>query len=201
MRKKGIKIFPKKKNIFKTFNYFGPKDTRVVILGQDPYINSEIVDGKKVPQAVGLSFSVPKSHKKIPPSLKNIFKEMVSCYPDFSYSHGSLLRWVKREKIMLLNAALTVVEKKSGSHLPLWQDWTDLVIKYLAKENPDIVFILMGNFAKKKYNLLDKKNIILTSVHPSPLSASRGFFGCKIFLKANTELKKRNKKRNKLVSG
>lgn len=193
-QEKGIEIFPKKKKVFKAFNYFGPKQTRVVILGQDPYINSELVNGKKIPQAVGLSFSVPKEHKKLPPSLKNIFKEIQSCYPDFNYNHGSLLRWVKREKIMLLNAALTVVEKKSGSHLKYWEEWTDKVIEYLAEQNPNIVFILMGGYAKKKYSLLNKNNIIITSVHPSPLSAYRGFFGSEIFKKVNTELKKRNQK-------
>ena len=94
---------------------------------------------------------------------------------------------------MLLNAALTVVEKKSGSHLSFWENWTDQVMEYISQQNNDVVFILMGNYAKKKYKLLNKKNIILTSVHPSPLSAHRGFFGCKIFLKANEELKKRDK--------
>lgn len=192
-KEKGNNIFPKKKKIFKTFKYFGPKDLKVVILGQDPYIGSEVIDGKKKPQAVGLSFSVPKSHKKLPPSLKNIYKELKNCYPNFEYSNGSLIKWAKKEKIMLLNAALTVVEKKSGSHLSFWENWTDKVMEYISEQNNDVVFILMGNYAKKKYKLLNKKNIILTAVHPSPLSAHRGFFGCKIFLKANEELKKRDK--------
>lgn len=186
------KVFPKKKNIFKVFEYLSPKEIKVVILGQDPYINSEIIEGKEVPQAQGLSFSVPKSHKTIPPSLKNIFKEIKNSYPDFKHKNGNLKKWVKREKIFLLNSALTVLPGKSNSHQKFWENFTDNVIKYISDSNENVVFILMGNNAKSKYSLIDtEKHIVLTSVHPSPLSASRGFFGCDIFKKANIELSKK----------
>ena len=186
------KVYPKKKNILKVFEYLSPKDIKVVILGQDPYINSEIVDGKEVPQAHGLSFSVPKSHKTIPPSLKNIFKEIKNSYPDFKFKNGNLKKWVKREKIFLLNSALTVLPGKSNSHQKHWENFTDKVIEYISEQNENIVFILMGNNAKSKISLIDsEKHIVLTSVHPSPLSASRGFFGSDIFKKANLELSKR----------
>ena len=187
------KIYPKKKKIFKIFKYLSPSDIKVVILGQDPYINFEVVDDKEVPQAEGLSFSVPKRHRKIPPSLKNIFKEIKNSYPDFKYENGNLKKWVKREKIFLLNSALTVIQGKSNSHQKYWQEFTDKVIEYISDSNENIVFILMGNNAKSKYSLIDsKKHIVLTSVHPSPLSANRGFFGCDIFKKANQQLSKRD---------
>ena len=187
------KIYPKKKNIFKIFKYLSPSDIKVVLLGQDPYINFEIVDGKEIPQAQGLSFSVPKSHKKIPPSLNNMFKELKNCYPEFKYKNGNLKRWVKKEKIFLLNSALTVIPGNSNSHQKYWQDFTDKVIKYISSSQENIVFILMGNNAKSKYNLIDnKKHIVITSAHPSPLSASRGFFGSAIFKKTNDELAKRS---------
>ena len=186
------KIYPKKKNIFKVFKYLSPKDIKVLLLGQDPYINFELVDGKEIPQAEGLSFSVPKSHRKIPPSLKNIFKEIKNSYPQFEYKNGNLKKWIKREKIFLLNSALTVLPGKSNSHQKYWESFTNKVIEYISKNNSNIVFILMGNNAKSKYDLISKNHIILTSVHPSPLSANRGFFGCKIFEKANEELDKKN---------
>lgn len=187
------KIYPKKKKIFRVFKYLSPSDIKVVILGQDPYINFEIVDDKEIPQAEGLSFSVPKSHRKIPPSLKNIFKEIKNSYPDFKYKNGNLKKWIKREKIFLLNSALTVIQGKSNSHQKYWQEFTDKVIQHISDNNENIVFILMGNNAKSKYSLIDeKKHIVLTSVHPSPLSANKGFFGCDIFRKTNQQLLKRN---------
>ena len=186
-------IYPKKKHIFRIFKYLSPNEIKVVILGQDPYINFENIEGDIIPQAEGLSFSVPKRHRNIPPSLKNIFKELENCYPEFKYKNGNLKKWVKREKIFLLNSALTVIPGKSNSHQKFWQEFTDKVIEYISQNNKNIVFILMGNNAKSKINLIDSnKHVILTSVHPSPLSANRGFFGCKIFKKANDELKKRN---------
>lgn len=185
-------VFPEQKKIFRVFKYVPPEQIKVVLLGQDPYIGSEIIDGKKIPQAEGLSFSVPKSHSKIPPSLLNMFKEIKSSYPDFNYENGNLKRWVKKEKIFLLNTSLTVSEGKSNSHQKYWSQFTDEVIKYISDVNELTVFILMGNNAKLKMQLIDKdKHVILTSVHPSPLSANRGFFGCKIFEKTNEELIKR----------
>ena len=181
-------VYPKKKNIFKIFKYLEPSEIKVVLLGQDPYIGSEIHSDKDIPQAMGLSFSVPSTHK-IPPSLKNIFKEINNSYPEIDFKHGNLKKWVKREKIFLLNSALTVIPKRSNSHQKLWKDFTDNVIKYLSDTQENIIFLLMGNNAISKKQLIDvKKHIVFTTVHPSPLSASRGFFGCDVFKKINEKL-------------
>ena len=183
-------IFPLSKNIFRTLFYFGPKEIKLVLLGQDPYINSEIYQNQKVPQACGMSFGVPKVHKKIPPSLKNIFKEIKSCYPNSLIpSHGFLKRWIVQENILLLNSALTVIEGKSNSHQHLWSEFTDKLIQFISKKSPHTVFLLMGNFAIGKSKLIDNsKHKIFTTVHPSPLSASNGFFGSQVFLKINEYL-------------
>ena len=179
-------IFPYNKDIFRSLFYFGPKDVKIVLLGQDPYINSEVHNNVKIPQACGLSFSVPKIHKKIPPSLKNIFLELKNCYPESFVEreipkHGSLKRWVKKEKILLLNAALTVLEGKSNSHQKLWMNFTDSLIRYISDTNEGTIFLLMGNFAIGKSKLISNKHKIFTCVHPSPLSAYNGFFGCGVF--------------------
>ena len=100
-------IFPKVKNLFRIFKYMSPTEIKVLLLGQDPYIGSEQIDGEKIPQAEGLSFSVPKSHRKIPPSLKNIYKEIQNSYPDCEFINGNLKRWVTKEFIFLLNSSLT----------------------------------------------------------------------------------------------
>ena len=183
-------IFPMPKNLLRTLYYFGPKDTKLVLLGQDPYINSEFCSDKKVPQACGMSFGVPKAHKKIPPSLRNIFKEIKNCYPEYNVpNHGFLKRWIKQEKILLLNSALTVIESKSNSHQQLWSNFTDKLIKYISDTSVNTVFLLMGNFAIGKTKLIDtNKHKIFTTVHPSPLSAHNGFFGSQIFLKINEHL-------------
>lgn len=187
-------IFPNKKDIFRSLFYFGPLDAKLVVIAQDPYVSTEIHDGKIVPQAMGLSFSVPKKHKKIPPSLQNIFKEIKNCYPDFNIpSHGLLKRWARKEKMLLLNSALTVIEGKSNSHANLWTNFTDKIIKYVSDKNPGCVFLLMGAFAQKKAQFIDnKKHKIFTTVHPSPLSAYNGFFGCQVFKKINEYLKENN---------
>jgi uracil-DNA glycosylase len=183
-------IFPMPKNLLRTLYYFGPKDTKLVLLGQDPYINSEVCSDKKVPQACGMSFGVPKAHKKIPPSLRNIFKEIKNCYPEYNVpNHGFLKRWIKQEKILLLNSALTVIESKSNSHQHLWSNFTDKLIRYISDTSVNTVFLLMGNFAIGKTKLIDtNKHKIFTTVHPSPLSAHNGFFGSQIFLKINEHL-------------
>lgn len=190
----GKTIFPLPKDLLRTFYFFGPKDTKLVLLGQDPYINSEICSDKKLPQACGMSFGVPKAHKKIPPSLQNIFKEIKNCYPDFIIpNHGFLKRWIKQEKILLLNSALTVIESKSNSHQHLWIKFTDKLIKYISEISPSTIFLLMGNFANGKSKLIDSdKHKIFTTVHPSPLSAHNGFFGCNVFLKINNYLVDKN---------
>jgi len=167
-------IYPKQKHIFRSLFYFSPMEIKLVILGQDPYINGE---------AHGLAFSIPKKHKKIPPSLKNIFKEIKNSYPDYTIpSNGSLLRWVKEEKILLLNSALTVIKGKSNSMMKIWQDYTDKLINFISETNNHTVFLLMGNFAISKSKLINNtKHKIFTTKHPSPLSAHNGFFGSNIF--------------------
>ena len=186
-------IFPKIKNIFRIFKYMGPEEIKVLLLGQDPYIGSENVDGEKIPQAEGLSFSVPKSHKKIPPSLKNIYKEIKNSYPDFEYKNGNLKRWVKKEYIFLLNSSLTVIEGNSNSHQKYWSEFTDKVIKYINDQNDGMVFLLMGANAISKKKLIDsEKHDIITCVHPSPLSANRGFFNSKVFEKTNEFLENKS---------
>jgi len=187
-------IFPNKEDIFRALFYNSPSNIKLLILGQDPYINSEIIDGIKVPQACGLSFSVQPSHKKIPPSLKNIFKEIKNNYPEYIIpNNGDLSRWVIKENIMLLNSALTVVEGKSNSHAKIWINFTDKLIKYISLKNEGMIFLLMGNYAINKIKLIDSKHKIFECVHPSPLSANRGFFGCNVFKKINEYLVENNK--------
>lgn len=172
-------IYPEFKNIFNVFS-MDVKDIRIVLLGQDPY------HGKG--QAHGYSFSVP-SDEKIPPSLRNIFKELNLEFPErnYKFTTGNIEKWFNEEKIFLLNAALTVEEASPGSHMVLWNEFTDNVIKYIAEHNDSCIFLFMGNFAKDKINILNKLKKpellkrIVTCVHPSPLSASRGFFNCGVF--------------------
>ena len=187
-------IFPNEQNLFRTLFYFPPEETKLVVLGQDPYIGFEIHDNIMVLQACGLSFSVPKIHKKVPPSLKNIYKEIKNCYPEFKIpNHGFLKRWVRKENILMLNSALTVIEKQSNSHQNIWCKFTDKLIKYISDKSPHTVFLLMGNFAISKSKLIDcNKHKIFTTIHPSPLSASNGFFGCGVFSKINEYLATKN---------
>ena len=183
INKKKEEIYPLPEDLFRALFYFPPNEIKLVIIGQDPYIGSE----DNIPQAMGLSFSVPKKHRKIPPSLQNIFKEIKNCYPDFNIpNHGLLKRWAKQEKILLLNSALTVKAGESNSHANLWVNFTDKLIKYLSDKNDKCVFLLMGNFAKGKKHLInEEKHKVFITVHPSPLSASRGFFGCGVFKEIN----------------
>jgi len=185
------KIYPKQKDILRSLFYHGPKDIKLFIMGQDPYIGEE--DG--IPQAMGLSFSVPKKHRKIPPSLQNIFKEIKNCYPEFEIpKHGLLKRWARQEKTLLLNAALTVFEKESNSHAKLWVEFVNKLIKWFQNKNEGCVFLLMGNFAQSKKIFIDeKKHKIFNTVHPSPLSAHNGFFGSNIFRKINEYLEENDK--------
>ncbi len=181
-------IYPNEQDIFKAFYYYGPKDIKLIILGQDPYINEE----DNIPQAMGLSFSVPESHTKIPPSLKNIFKEINNCYPEFIFKNGSLERWAKEEKILLLNSSLTVFKGNSNSHSHLWTGFTDKLIKWLDEQNENCLYLLMGNYAKNKSKYISNHNNIFFTVHPSPLSAYNGFFGSNVFKKINDHLEENN---------
>jgi len=180
-------IYPQPKDIFKSLFYHPPSDIKICIIGQDPYIGEE--DG--LPQAVGLSFSVPATHKKIPPSLKNIFKEIKNCFPEYEIpKNGSLERWATEEKMLLLNAALTVFAKESNSHAKLWTDFVNELIKWFSEKNPGCIFLLMGKFAQSKKIFIDDKHKIFNTIHPSPLSAYNGFFGCNVFKEINDYLDK-----------
>ncbi len=183
------KIFPNKENILQTFKYFDLNETKIVFLGQDPYIGSKIENGIEIPQATGLAFSVPDGFKH-PPSLKNIFKEISNEYLDYKIpKSGNLERWVSEEKILLLNTALTVKKGISNSHQKNWNQIINRVISYISKNCDCVVFLLLGNNAKSKIKFIDKKkHKIITGIHPSPLSANKGFFGSNIFKNVNNEL-------------
>jgi len=176
-------VYPHPKNIFRSLELTSFSNVKVVILGQDPYHGPN--------QAHGLAFSV---HKKVPnpPSLKNIFREMSEDLGLAERSSGDLTNLAK-QGVLLLNTCLTVSPGKPGSHSNLgWQEFTDSVIRAVNTKN-NIVFMLWGSYAQKKKELLsNKKNLILEAPHPSPLSAHRGFFGCKHFSKANEFLKTNN---------
>ncbi len=176
-------IFPPKEKLFTAFELVSPQDVKVLILGQDPYHGAG--------QANGLAFSVEKG-VKIPPSLRNIYKELESDLGIIPSFHGDLTQWAA-QGVLLLNATLTVEEKKAGSHHYLeWHRFTDALIKKLSEKSEPIVFILWGNFAQAKEKLIDKqKHFILKAPHPSPLSAYHGFFGSKVFSKTNEYLKSR----------
>lgn len=185
------KIFPFEKNIFNAFNYTPLKKVKVVIIGQDPYHSYEDIDGEIIPHAHGLCFSVPKEAKKIPPSLKNIYKELKN---DLGYdipAHGNLTDWAK-QGILMLNATLTVRAHNAGSHQKKgWETFTNTAIKKLSESQTNLVFLLWGKFAQQKQELIDSnKHLVLKAAHPSPFSAYNGFFGCKHFSTTNEYLKK-----------
>lgn len=170
-------VFPRKDQVFNAFRYTSYKDTKVVILGQDPYHG--------IGEAEGLSFSVPLGIKK-PPSLVNIFKELES---DLGYkipNNGQLHSWAKNG-VLLLNAVLTVIKDSAASHQGMgWELFTDEVIRLLNEKDTPVVFILWGRYARSKKTLItNKKHLVIESAHPSPLSAYNGFFGSKPFSKTN----------------
>jgi len=171
-------VYPPAKLIFEAFNKTPFDDVKVVILGQDPY--------HKAGQSHGLAFSVPKNIT-IPPSLRNIYKALKHDYEDFKIpTHGNLLFWAE-QGILLLNTTLTVRENTPGSHQKRgWERFTDKVISLLSDKKEGIVFLLWGKPAQAKTTLIDiNKHHILITVHPSPLSAHRGFLTCEHFLKTN----------------
>ena len=174
-------IFPTKENIFKCFNYFNIEDTKVVILGQDPYHQPN--------QAQGLSFSVPNNFK-LPPSLVNIFKEIEKEYGEKPKT-GNLESWAK-QGVLLLNNTLTVRQSSPNSHLKIWKGFTKEILCEMLKVNKDVIFLLWGGNAKKCVEKLPVK-ITLKANHPSPLSANRGgWFGCNHFLECNRILREMN---------
>ncbi len=174
-------IFPAEDNIFKAFELSSFANTKVVILGQDPYHNEG--------QAQGLSFSVP-DNVKIPPSLINIYKELMLDLKIKPNPSGNLERWAN-QGVLLLNSALTVEKNLPGSHAKTpWVDFTEAVIELLSSNKQNLVFLLWGAHAQQKAQLIDaSKHLILTASHPSPFSAYKGFFGCKHFSRANEYLK------------
>jgi len=181
-------VFPEPKYLFRAFDLCPVDRVKVVILGQDPYHRVNDYN------ANGLAFSVNKSDK-IPPSLANIYKELKSDLQKDPPINGDLSSWAS-QGVLLLNATLTVLANQAGSHQKKgWEKFTDAVIKKLDETKINLVFILWGNYAKKKSVLIDKnKHLILESAHPSPFSANNGFFGSKPFSKCNNYLKKHNLK-------
>ncbi|MBE8714029.1 uracil-DNA glycosylase [Sphingobacterium hungaricum] len=180
-------VFPPSNLVFNAFNLTPFDEIKVVILGQDPYHN----DG----QAHGLSFSVPDG-MQIPPSLRNMYLELSTDIPNFkSPASGNLTKWAE-QGVLLLNATLTVQAHQAGSHQKKgWETFTDQVIKEISNRLENVVFLLWGSYAINKSALIDaNKHLILTSVHPSPLSAYRGFLGSKHFSQANAYLLKNGKK-------
>jgi uracil-DNA glycosylase len=169
--------YPPKNEIFNAFRYTTYENLKVVIIGQDPYHGEN--------QAEGLSFSVKNTVSR-PPSLQNIFKELESDLGIKVSNNNSLIPWAK-EGVLLLNAVLTVEEKKPASHQMIgWETFTDEVIKVIDKKEEPVVFILWGNFARNKKKLITNPNhFIIESPHPSPFSAYNGFFGSKPFSKTN----------------
>ena len=174
------RIFPPGRLIFNAFNLCPFDKTKVVIIGQDPY--------HELGQAQGLSFSVPEG-MRIPPSLINIYKEIQDDLGVPMNPSGDLTRWAQ-QGVLLLNATLTVREGHAGSHQGHgWEQFTDAVIRVLSKERTGLVFILWGSYAQSKAYMIDQqKHLVLKSVHPSPLSAHRGFFGNHQFSRTNAYL-------------
>lgn len=191
------RIYPDKHNVFKSLELTDYDKVKVVILGQDPYINEG--------QATGLAFAVPEDFYPKPPSLSNIVKELaIDLYEDgiasnaldiaMSLENTSLTGWAD-QGVLLLNTVLTVREKQTFSHKGIgWEQFTNKIIQKLNDRKDPIIFMLWGNSAKDKEKFITNKNhFVLTAAHPSPLSAHRGFFGCKHFSKANNILKQMDK--------
>lgn len=169
-------IYPKHENIFNSLNLTPLDKVKVVIIGQDPYHGEG--------QAHGLSFSVPKGIK-LPPSLQNIYKELNSDLGIEISKCGLLEHWAK-QGVLLLNSVLTVEKNLPASHQNKgWEQFTDKIVSILNGQKRKIVFLLWGSYAQKKCKIVSKNHYILKSVHPSPLSAYRGFFGCRHFSKTN----------------
>jgi len=182
---KSAHVYPPPKFVFHAFEKTPFDRVKVVILGQDPYHGEG--------QAHGLCFSVPDG-VTMPPSLKNIYKEIVSDIGGEIPSHGNLEHWAE-QGVLLLNATLTVRANTAGSHQNHgWETFTDSIIKTLSDKKENLVFILWGNYARNKKSLIDKdKHLILEAPHPSPFSAYSGFFGCKHFSKTNDYLIKKGR--------
>jgi len=177
---RGKTIYPEKENIFAAFNYTPFDKVKVVIIGQDPYHGSD--------QAHGLCFSV-RPGVKVPPSLKNIYKELNRDLGLEIPSAGYLVDWAK-QGVLLLNATLTVEAARAGSHQKKgWETFTDKVVDVLNRDKENLIFVLWGSYAQRKGENIRSKHLVLKSTHPSPFSAYRGFLGCGHFTKINQKLK------------
>jgi uracil-DNA glycosylase len=183
--KQRFRIFPPGQLIFNAFNHTPFHQVKVILLGQDPYHGYG--------QAHGLCFSVPDGVPQ-PPSLQNIFREIRDDLGIDPPPHGNLIRWAD-QGVLLLNATLTVRENQAGSHQGKgWEQFTDAAITALSGKREGLIFLLWGNYAIAKRELIDlSRHFILTAPHPSPLSAARGFFGCRHFSQANTFLRQMGK--------
>ncbi len=183
--KKRFRVFPPGSLIFNAFAHTPLEQVKVVVIGQDPYHGFG--------QAHGLCFSVPEGVPP-PPSLTNIFKEIKADLGIAAPAHGNLTRWAD-QGVLLLNAMLTVRENQAGSHQGKgWEQFTDAAIRALSEKREGLIFLLWGNYAIAKRALIDSsKHFILTASHPSPLSASRGFFGCRHFSQVNALLNQMGK--------
>ncbi len=182
MDKLSMPIYPPKHQVFRVFE-MDVKEIRVLLLGQDPYHGPG--------QANGLAFSVNRDIT-IPASLQNIFKELKAEFPEreYSFTSGDISRWFIEEKIFLLNSALTVAQASPSCFMKQWEPFTNEVIKFVAENNNTCFFLLLGNFSKKKEIFNEDKKRIIFGVHPSPLSAHKGFFGSNIFKKVEDILGK-----------
>jgi uracil-DNA glycosylase len=182
-------VYPDRENVFSAMRQTSLNETTVVIIGQDPYFNFHPGKG---PEAHGLCFSV-RDGFPVPPSLRNILKEINSdIYDGKPVSvRSDLTRWAN-QGVLLLNASLTVIAKKPNSHASIgWHELTDNIIETISQKKKGVVFMLWGAFAQKKRTLIDtSKHLILSTSHPSPLSAHRGFLGSGVFSRCNTYLKK-----------
>jgi len=178
------KIYPPEDEVFAALNFVGYDDIKVVLLGQDPYHGPG--------QAHGLSFSV-KPGIGIPPSLRNMYKELASDMELDKPDHGTLTKWAE-QGVLLLNTVLTVRHKEANSHRKQgWEKFTDAVIKKISEREDPVVFLLWGGAAKKKTKKIADHHVIIASAHPSPLSAHNGFFGSKPYSKTNAALEEGGK--------
>lgn len=185
-RKKGVIIYPQQKNIFNAFRLTTFASIKVVIIGQDPYSHPN--------QAHGLAFSVLPNIVPLPPSLKNIYTELITDIPTIVMpKHGCLNSWAKRG-VLLLNSILTVEQGKSCSHANIgWEKFTDKIIHIINIYKKNIIFLLWGRYAQNKGNIINhNKHYILEASHPSPMSVQKGFIGCHHFSKTNAILAQKN---------
>lgn len=186
-RAAGKPVYPH--DVFHALHLTPPEAVKVVILGQDPYHGTGAVGGREIPQAHGLAFSVPDGIK-VPPSLRNIFKEIAAEYGECVRPGGNLEAWA-RQGVLLLNTVLTVEQGQAASHARRgWESVTDCLIHALATKHPNLVFLLWGSHAQAKKALLGAHHCVLEAPHPSPLSAHRGFLGCGHFREANNWLER-----------